>query len=770
MFTHYIKSYFLSINKNRFFYLINLVGFSIGFLLLSIISSYVYQELNFDKFHKNFDNIYRINAGGYGVTPLCFADKLKNKIPEIKNTIRFSSGEIQINNEKRNVDIGKIYYTDNDVFQVFSFKLLLGNAVDVLKEPYSLVISKSIANKLFQGDSPIGKTIKDKDNFIYTITGVMDDIPNESHIQANAFASIETLRHSEGENSFGCGAWSILTYVYLSEKSTPEETETKINSALENFKMATSDGKIPLRLQPLEKIYFDAENNKYDGSKHGNIQTVFLYLAISVLILAIVIINYVNLSIATNVGRIKEITIKKINGAKQSQIILQTVFEAIATAILSFVFAILLIEHFFSFLSSLLNLQISQSYDRLELYPLFFIGTILIGIIAGLFPGIFLSKTKVIKVLKNETVFRSSGIQRKILLVFQMLIVATLLNSTFTIQSQINHMLKKDIGLKYENVISFKLNEELGRKRDLLKDKLIENPNILNISFSTNLIGDGFAKAPIGNGDNLKMSYLLTIDPSFLELYGIKVVDGRAFSNDLTTDFSNNCIINEEARRIFGYENPINSSLNNKEIIGVVKDFNFTSLHNQIEPLIVFCGNEGNTVQIKLSNENQNNTLKYISDICKSISLGFDFDIIFLEDRIRNMYKSELNLKNSFQFYSFIAFTLSLLGLFGLTMFLIKKKTKEVSLRKLFGAKQYNTLKLLASEQILYILLANIIAIPTTYFIIQKWLTNFQYRVDIDYIVFLKTFSITVSLTILAVSFLIIRIHKVNIIETLRND
>jgi putative ABC transport system permease protein len=739
-------------------------------LLITIIFAYVYQELNFDRFHTNNNNIYRINAGGYGVTPLCFADKLENKIPEVKNTIRFSSGEIQIKNGKGEVEVGKIYYTDNDVFQVFSFKLLLGNTAFVLKEPFSIVISKSTAKKIFGSDSPIGKTIKDKDDAIYTVTGVMEDIPYESHIQANAFVSIETLRHLEGEINFDCGAWSILTYVGLTDKSVPEVVETKINSVLENFKMGTSDGKIPLKLQPLKKIYFDGENNKYDGSRHGNIQTVFLYLAISVLILSIVIINYINLSTATSAGRLKEIAIKKINGAKHSQIIIQSVFEAIATAIISFALAILLIELFFTQLCTILNLHISESFNRLELYLLFFIGVILVGLIAGLFPGIYLCKTKVIKVLKNETVFRSSGYQRKILLVIQMLIVATLLNSTFTINSQINYIFKKDIGFNYENVISFKLNEELESKNDLLKDKLIENPEILNISFSNNLIGDGFTKAPIGNDDNLKMCNLLTIDPDFIELYDIKIVDGRDFSWNLSTDLSNSCIINEETCRVFGYENPISNSLNNKEIIGVVKDFNFTSLHNQIEPLIVFCGKGGNTIQIQLTDENQNNTLEYISGICKDISPDFDFNYIYLKDRIKSMYKSELNLKSSFRFYSFITFTLALLGLFGLTLFLIKKKTKDVSLRKLFGAKPYNTLKLLASEQIVYVLTANILSIPITYFIMNKWLNNFQYRVDIDYFDFLKTLTITISLTILAVSFIVLRVHKVNLIETLRND
>lgn len=770
MFTHYIKLYLKSFKKNRFFYSINLFGFSVGFLLLTIIFSFVFQELSYDKFHGKSETIYRIHSGGYGVTPLCFGDKLKNKIPEIRNIIRFSSGELKIEANNEILDFGNIYFTDPEIFQEFSFKLLSGNASNVLIKPYSIVISRSKARELFKGNSPIGNTIKDKNSVIYTITGIMEDIPYNSHLQADAFISIETLRHTGDENTFNCGSWSILTYVCLSENAIPNEAETKINKILEEFRMGTSDGKVPLKLEPLKKIYFDSENNKYDGSKHGNFQTVLLYLAISVLILLIVVINYINLSTAISAGRVKEIAIRKINGARQHQIIIQTVLEAIATAIISYGLALLLIELLLPQLCILLNIQISDSLNRLKLYLIYFIGIVFIGAITGLFPGVFLSKVKEIKALKNETVFRTRGFQRKILLVFQILIVATLLNSTFIIKSQINYILKKNLGFNYENVLSFKLTPEFSQKKELIKQKLLENPNIKDVSISDGLIGEGFAKAPIGNDDNNKLCYFYSIDPDYLKLYNITIKYGRNFSWDLATDISNSCILNEEACSILGYENPLNTKINNKQIIGVVNDFSFTSLHNQIEPLVIYCSQEGNIVQVKISSTNQNSTVQYISDICKNIFPNFDFNYEFVENRIKEMYKSELDLKSSFQFYSLITFIIALLGLLGLTLFLIKKKTKEVSIRKLFGAKLNDTLLLLSREQIWIVLIANIIAIPLTYFFMEKWLNNFQFRVDIGYYIFLKTFFIIISLTLLAVSIIVLKIHKVNLIEALRNE
>ncbi len=770
MFIQYIKSYFFSLKKNRFFYIINFIGFSVAFLLLTIILTFVYQEISFDKFHKNNNNIYRLHPEEYGVTPICFADKLKNKIPEIRNIIRFSSIDLSININDEILDLGKAYFTDPEVFQVFSFKLLSGNASNALKDPFSIVISQLKAEELFPGSSPIGKTIKDKNGIIYTITGVMEDIPYNSHIQANAFASIETLRYTGNEKNFNCGSWSILTYIYLAENSILKETEIKINDVLEEFRMDTGNGKIPLILEPMGTIYFNYSNNKYDGAKHGNFQTVVLYLAISFLLSFVAITNYINLSTAISIRRIKEIAIKKINGAKTSHIIIQTVTEAISTALISFIIALLVIEFFLPQLCTLLNIKISSTFNRLNLYLFYFVGTLTIGIITGLFPGIFLSKVDEIKALKNETILKSHGFRRKILTTFQLLIVAILLNATFIVKSQINYITKKDIGFNYENVVTFNLPQEIIAKKEILKDKLLENTDIKAVSFSNGLIGKGFTKAPKGNHDNKELCYFYSIDPDYLKLYKINIKHGRDFSWNLKTDLSNSCIINEEACRALGFENPLNEMLDKKQIIGVVHDFNFTSLHNQIEPLAIYCSENGNIAQVKISNVNQNNTLKYIENTCKSISNDFNFNYTFLKDRIKSLYKAELVLKNSFQFYSFITFIVALLGLLGLTLFSLKRRNKEACIRKLFGAKLQDTLLLLTKEQSLIVLIANIMAIPLTFVIMNKWLNNFEFRVNIGYLIFIKTLFITYTFTLLTTSYLILKIHKTSMIESLKNE
>jgi putative ABC transport system permease protein len=448
MIYYYAKSFLKNIQKNRFFYAINLIGFLAGFLVLTIIFTFVYQELNFDKFHKNRSDIYRIHSGGYGVTPLCFGEKIKNRLPEVNEIVRFSSKNLILDFNNKEVEIGKVYYTDPEIFQVFSFKLIMGNTDNVLDAPFSIVINQSIANQLYGSRSPLGETIRDKDGTVYTISGVMEGIPYNSHIQSNAFLSIETLRITEGEDAFNCGSWGNLTYLRMGQDSNLKETEAKLNTLLEGSKMRTSDGEIPLQLQSLRKIYFDYDNNKFDGSTHGNLQTVILYFAISILILLIVIINYINLSTAISGNRIKEITIQKVNGAKRIQIIKQFLFESIGVVVITFVIALLMIELFLPQVSSLLNLSISSSFNRSFLYLYFLVGVVCIGLITGLFPGVFLSNINVIKVLKNDSVFNSRGIQRKLLLVFQMIIVAVLLNCTFIINKQIDYIFKKDLGFQ----------------------------------------------------------------------------------------------------------------------------------------------------------------------------------------------------------------------------------------------------------------------------------------------------------------------------------
>lgn len=770
MIYHYIQLFLRNIKKNAFFYSINLGGFIAGFLLLTIISAFVYQELSFDRFHKNASTIYRIQSGGYGVTPLCFKEKLENKIPEITNIIRFSSsGDLKIDFKGEILDLGKFYFTDPEIFRSFSFKLLSGNADDALQTPFSIVINQTTAKKLFGEHSPLGETIQDINGLDYTVTGVMEDIPYNSHIQSAAFIPIETLKNIKGDELFSCSNWSSLTYIRLAENSMIPDIEDKINSALEDLKMGTSDGKIRLKLQSLKKIYFDAANNKYDGSKHGSLQTTLLYFAIAVLILIIVIFNYINLTTAILAGRIKEFSIRKIQGAERRQIIKQIVTETFGVTFLSFFFALLTDELFLPQLSRILSIPVFVKLDRVWLYSCYFIIVGVIGVITGVVPGILFSKTNEIKILRNENVFGSRGMLRRMLLTLQFVIVTVLLNTTFLIKKQIDYVLEKDLGFQYENVITFDLNEELQNKKELLKNVLLKNSAIENVSFSDGLMGGGFAKAPLTIDEETKLCYKYSIDPAYFDLYRIKLKNGRNFSDDLKTDSQNSCIVNEELCAVFGFENPIGKTIGEREIIGVVSNFNYTSLHNSIEPLVINCGT-GKVVQIKISPFHQEQTIAFLKNSCEYISPGFEWDYTFLESRIKDLYQAELNLKSSTGIYSIVAFSIALLGLFGLTLFTIKKRTKEVSIRKLHGARLSDTFRIFFREQVWILLFSNIIAVPVSILIMNQWLNNFSFRTGFGLIIFLKTFCISLIFNVLAILFLIIKTHRINVVDALKYE
>lgn len=770
MFIHYLKLFVASVKKNRFFYLLNTIGFAMAFLLLTLIFTYVYQENSFDRFHKNASHIYRIHSGGYGVTPLGFADELKDKLPEIERIVRFSGGELSVVHNNKEIEVGKIEYTDPEVFEAFSFQLLSGNTSTLLKAPNSIVINSSLAHKLFGNQSALGKNLQSKDGKTYRVEGVMSDIPYNSHIQAQAFISLETLRGKGEEYNFNCGSWSSLTYLKLLDNAVVSDVETKINTVLDEFRMRTFEGKIPLELQPLNEVYFDFDNNKFDGSKHGNAQTVALYFAIALLLIGLVVINYINLSTAIAGGRMKEIAIRKINGASDSQILAQMLFEAIVTALVSFGIALLCIEMLMPDLCKLLNFEIAVTFNRSSLYLICLIVNVLIGILSGLIPGLFLSKLKEIKVLKKETVLNTNGMQRKVLLVFQLLIVACLLNASFIMKNQINYIFDKDLGYEYENVITFPLDRNLLAKKDVLKQALLKEPYVEGVSFSTCLLGSSFSKASLGNSDNKKMCYMTFIDPDYIGLYDMKLIEGRNFSWKRTADFSKACMLNRSAQLAFGIENIETQLFGGAKIVAVIDDFNFGSLHNQIEPLIIYCGADGTNAQLKFSAACNDKYLKEIEAIIKTISPNSDFDYSLLKEKIKALYQSDLNLKNSIQFYSFITLVIALLGLFGLTLFLIKKKNKEICLRKLFGANLSDTLKRLSKEQIWIVLIANILALPISYWFMEKWLTNFEFTQEIDFVVYLKTLLITLVLTLLAVMLLIVKTYKVNVLQALRHE
>ena len=768
MILHYLKSFLISIKKNRFFYAINLTGFLAGFLLLTIIVTFVYQEFSFDRFHKDGKNIYRIHSGGYGVTPLCFGEKLKNQLPEMTGLVRFNGSDLTAISNGVEVKIGKTFYTDAELFQIFSFRLISGNEATVLKDPFAIVINKSTALKLFGKPTPMGETITDKKGLTYTITGIMEDIPYNSHIQANAIISLETLRHNGDESTFNCGNWNNLTFVRLTNDANVKDFETKINMILADSRMGTSEGKFVLKLEPLEDVYFDSENNKFDGCPHGNLQMVLLYLAISILILFIVIVNYINLSTAISSSRMKEISIRKVNGADRKHIIGQILLESIGIAVLSYFIALLIIGLLLPQLSSLLNLPVSTTFDRSTLYIWYFAGILLIGIVTGLFPGIFLSRINEIKALKDETVFNSRGIQRKLLLVFQLTIVVVMLNTTFVIRKQIGYFLEKDPGFRMDNVIVSELDPLLEEKYELLKNNLLKNPGVESVAFSNGTMGESYSKSPQTLGDVSKICNMYSIDSEYIAFYGLKMKYGRGFSPDLKTD-ANCCIVNEETCKTFGIENLVGQMLGKREVIGVVNNFNFASLHNRIEPLVMKYG-PGKIVQIRISAQNQPETISSILNTFKSISSGFDSNYTFLENRIKKLYKPELDLKDSFEVYSFITFVIALLGLFGLTLFLLKKKTKEMSIRKLHGATLADTFRLLSKEQIFIAIISNLIGFPMSLYTMNQWLVNFQYKVDIGYFIFLETFLITIVFTLLAVSFLIIKTHRMNLVKTLKRE
>jgi putative ABC transport system permease protein len=769
MIYYYIKSFLRSIRKNFFFHGINLTGFIAGIFLLTIIFTFIYQELSFDGFHQNKTSIYRIQSGGYGVTPLCFGEKIRGKIPEVSAIVRFSLMDLELMVNEKEFKIQNAYYVDPGIFQVFSFGMISGNASRALSKPFSIVISRKIAHELYGNMPAVGETVQDKNGTVYTITGIMDDIPYNSHIRSNAFLSIETLRRMQGGEPFNCGSWNNLTYLQLKRHANPRETEAKLNTFLEDSRMETSDGKLTLQLEPLGKIYFDYDNNKFDGSAHGNLQTVVLYFAVSLLILFIVIINFINLSVVISGSRLKQISIQKIYGATRRQVIWQSILESCGVTLISFIISILMIELLLPQASLQLNLSISPSLYRLPLYAYLLSGIFCIGVVTGLLPGIYISGISPGKSLKHETIFHTRGLQRKAFLIIQMAIVATMLNCTLIINRQISYIFTKEMGFQHENIVALYLEKPLTDKNDILKQELIRNHEIQEVSFSDGLIGDGLTKRPVKLDNVEKLCNFISIDPEYLNLYSIRLKYGRNFSTELPTETKGSYLVNEAACKSFGIDNPVGRMIHDKVIVGVVKDFNFSTLHNRIEPLIMSCEG-GRAIQIKITGENQQATIDYIHKVCTDILPDAEYELSFLDNRIERLYKPELDLKRSFKLYSLISFFIALLGLFGLMLFQARKMTKEISIRKIHGAGRMDTFRRFTREYVQIIMISNIISVPVSQWAMNKWLAHFQYKAEADPLIFLKTLLITGFFVLLTVSFFIFRVHHTDPLKTLKHE
>lgn len=806
MLRNYLLSAIRNVFKNWKYLLINVFGLAIGLSASIYIVLFVQFELSFDKFHSQANQIYRVGVRGMmmnneinqAITAAPMAEALRNEFPEVLAACRIQdAGDWLIKYEDKKINEQNMLFADSSFFNVFSFKLIKGDPNRALIEPKSVVITKTAAKKYFGNEDPIGKMLKvETDTTLYKVTGLMEDVPENSHFKFDLLGSLITLRGSQ--NTFWI-SHNFYTYIILKEGTDIKEFEKKTESLVTKYvgpqiqqylgvnleQFASSGNYFGYFIQPITDIHLRSDL-QYEIEANGNIVYVYIFISIAIFILLIACINFTNIATARASTRSKEVGIRKVVGAMKKHLIFQFLLEAFIICTLSLILALFILAFFMPNLNNLVQLPLQMSYfGNPYTIPLLLSLVVVVSIMAGGYPAFFLSSFKPISVLKGKLkIGAKRGVLRAILVIFQFVVSVFILLSTYTVYDQLNYILNKDLGFKKENIMMIRRSDALKKQMEAFKDEIKEIPTVVSVTNANTYPGKNFSNnAFFLEGEPTSNTYLLNqawISYDFEKTFGFEMKEGRFFSRDFPTD-SQAIVINEAAVKSLGFENPIGkrilhprseTELTPLTVIGVVKNFHFKSLHTDIEPaaFTIMPGNWEGVVCVKINPENMQQTINNIQKIWEEFTPDYPFEYFFFDDHIRSLYKSEQRTSRVFVLFSVLSIIIAFLGLLGLISFMTEQRKKEVGIRKTFGSTSLNIVLIYCKEIFKLIVIASIIAWPIAYFVMNKWLQDFSYRVNINLIMFIVIPILTIILSLLTVVYQAYIAARKNPAETLRYE
>jgi putative ABC transport system permease protein len=803
MIFNYLKHTWRSLVKNKTYSILNIAGLSAGLICFAFIAVWVTDELSYDKFNKNYNRIVRLTGIAKtesGITESAvssapMAKALKDDYPEIENTVRMDMhGEI-VRLKDRQLYEDAILVTDPSFFDVFSFHLLRGDVSTALKEPFSIILTESAAKKYFGDSDPMEQVLTinmyDSTGFgaQYKVTGIMPDAPKNSHFTFNMLASFKTAEVVNPDilTVDGWGDASFYTYLLLKKGVDHKKFSEKITQFYRKYIGERYDVWKSIyfyKLQPLADIHLKS-HLQYEIAATGSITNVYIFSTIGFLILLLAGINYMNLATARSVSRVKEVGVRKVVGAVRRQLTMQYLMEAIITALVALTFSLAA-----CFLLQPLFFQLTgKNFSPFEspLLIIFLAGvTVLLGILSGIYPAFIISGFKPSGILKGSFKSGSKGVLlRKSLLVSQFIITIVLVSGIIIINSQMSYIKHKDLGYDKDALLFLRIhgNTEVINGYNAFKNDIMNNPLISGITTSNSLLtsglGSGGSKTVDANGNPLQVNTSrLRVDANYMNVYGIKLLAGEDFFATASTDTIRQIILNEQAVKKFGWKNPeaaIGKPFemgDQKGIVrGVVNDFHFNSLQEAIEPLAIYpIGNRFSRITLKVDMTKIDQSIAWIEKIWKRHFPTDLFDYGFMDQQIGEQYVAEEKFSRIFLYFSVLSLIIACLGLYGLTAYSTTQKVKEIGVRKVLGA-TVNSLALMLSRDFLkLILLAFVIAVPIAWYILNNWLTDFAYRINISWWMFGTAGFLVLIIAIITVSFQVIRAAIANPIKSLRTE
>ncbi|MGD8777465.1 MAG: ABC transporter permease [Ignavibacteria bacterium] len=799
MFKNYVITSIRYLRRNKSYSLINIGGLSIGLASCLLIFYFLGNELSYDEFHTDYKNIYRINSdyfssAGESVhmlnTPPALAPGVRRVIPEIERSSRLRYvNRISLSKDDNTFYERKGFYADSVFLDIFSFGLKSGDPLTALDMPNSIVITQEMAQKYFGESDAIGENIVMNNELPLKVTGILNPIPANSHIQFDFLISFPTYQVPPGVVA-DLHSWrwlGFITYVKLVEGADPVDVQNKIDKLIADN---TYPGQIPhkTQIQSLKNIYLGSNNLVDDLAsplKFGSEFSIYSFGIIAFLILLIAGFNFFNLTTAALANRCKEIGLRKVLGAKKGKLVFQMLYESVILSVISLVIAYLVVFIVFSDLAGILGLNPVIGLDTIMyLIPVSLVITILLGMFTGLYPAIFLSSIKTVTALKGRIRLgkRNGSNLRNSLIVFQFCISIGLIVSTLVITKQINYLREQELGFNKENILVLKLlPEDMNRYYDRFKNILLQNSNIISVSNSGRLMGDPWPTNQITvDGQDQSEAKQITgnwVGYDFLKTMGITLKEGRTFSKEYSGDEQNAIIINEKAVEHLGLENPIGKKVwffspnGPRTVIGVVRDFNFLSLHHDISPValvIPFLAIEN--MYIRVTPGNISEKIAAIKDNWQQVAPGIPIEINFMDERLNQLYGKEEQLSNLIVAFSFLAIILACLGLLGLVASMVNNRIKEVGIRKVLGASLISLILIFIRQYVFIILVAVIVSFPFVQYVLNRWLENFAYHIEISWWVFVLAGILALIPALLTVGTQVIKAATENPIKALKYE
>ena len=798
MLFNYLKLAFRNISRQKFYTIINVLGLSIGLAICLLILLFVKDELSYDKHHSNADRIYRVNMvwglqdGGTQspIGPYRLQPALKTDFPDLEQIIRFSPtygslveyGDVSYQEED-------MFFADKEAFNLFDFNLLEGNKNTALAEPFTMVLSESTAKKYFGNENPIGKTLTiDEDNEV-EVTGIFADMPSTTHFHSDAFISMETGKSVFNQlvlNNWGEGC--CYNYILLEEGQTPESVSDRFPDFIEKNMGEGASERVGMALQKMTDIHLHS-NLRGEIQANSDIRYIYISVAIALFIILIACINYMNLATARSIKRATEIGVRKTLGAPRQSLIYQFLSESVLVAMFALLLAFALAQASMPAFNSFMEKNLSMNpLHNPDIFGWFFIITLLVGIVAGSYPAFYLSSIKAIKVFQENFRQGSSGILRKALVVFQFAISIILILATVVVYNQWNFLQNKDLGLNKENLIMVPI-PDLGQYQSL-KNQLEQNPDIISVGASNKRLTSrlssnlGFKAEQFEPDPERRSSIkIVTVDHDFLNTLEVDFKAGRDFSKDIGTDDTSAFVLNQAAVEMIGWDEPLGKwfetyefyqgtwRLRRGNIIGVINNYNHESLYTDIAPVCYYVSESWlNWMTLRLSGKNMMSVMADIKN--KWVRFGSEelYDYYFMDDRIAEMYRTEERFFTLFTFFTILAIFIAGLGILGLSAFMAEQRTKEIGVRKVMGATTGDLVYLLSKEFSKLVLIGFIIAAPIGYYLMNNWLQDFTYRINMGWAPFVIAGVLAMVVAWLTSGFQSLKAALANPVEALKRE